>query len=58
MEAVLVAAEGAGTPWEHCQVTLEQSSEPTNAHAGPCHELATHPGVHPGFTDTVRAPCP
>lgn len=37
------------------QGTLEQGSEPTNAHIGPCDEMATHPGVdltvvHGGLT--------
>lgn len=32
-------------PSEHCQGALEQGPEPTNAHIGPCDELATHPGA-------------
>lgn len=26
---------------------LEQGTRPTNAHIGPCDDLATHPGVEP-----------
>lgn len=45
MEGALVVAGGARTASEHCRGALEQVTEPTNTHTGPCDELATHAGV-------------
>lgn len=39
---------------EHYHGTLEQGTEPTNAHIGPSGELRTHPGVGP--VDPARDP--
>lgn len=54
MDGVLVLREGARTPSERCQGTLEQITEPTNAHIRNCDELLTNqewtlpsPNVHP-----------
>lgn len=45
MEGVLVVGGGGTrTPSEHYPGTLEQGTEPTNAHIGLCNELVTHPG--------------
>lgn len=43
--SVLVVRGDARTPSEHCSGTLEQGTEPKNAHIGPCDELVSHPGV-------------
>lgn len=49
MEVVLAVGKGARTPLEHCQSTLVQGPEPTNAHIGLCDELSAHPGADPTF---------
>lgn len=38
-KSLLVAGEGVKTPSEHCQGTLEQSKEPSNAYKKPCNKL-------------------
>lgn len=43
--SVLVVGGDASTPSEHCSGTLEQGTEPKDAHIGPCDELVSHPGV-------------
>lgn len=43
VEGVLVVGEGATTPSEHCQCSLEKVINPTNAHNGPCDKLVTSP---------------
>lgn len=43
--SVLLVGGDARTPLEHCSGTLEQVTEPKNAHIGPCDELLSHPGL-------------
>lgn len=56
MKGVLVVVGGAETPSGHNPGTLEQGTVSTNAHIGPCSELATHSGVIPAFTLCVPSP--
>lgn len=52
MDGVLVAEGGARTPSEHLQGTLEQSTDPWNAHIGLCSEPSTHSRMWPAFAHT------
>lgn len=45
--------QGAGSPSVHCRGTFEQGNEPSNAHIGPCDELAANPGMHPAVADVL-----
>lgn len=54
MEGHLVVGEGATTTTDHCQGALEQDTEPTNAHIGPCNELATCLRLHVHLTCDLK----